>query len=70
MLPNILFIYIREASNQRPFFLKELGFLPKEQIMNSGALDRPQRYLTKWAGDCDNFPLDFGGFIEWEVCNL
>lgn len=72
MFPSILFVWIWEASNLKPFFPKEWGFLPKEQIMNHGALDRShlKSFLTKWDGDYNNFPLDFGGFIEQEVCIL
>lgn len=64
MFPNIIFVYIEKISNQRPFHPEELSLLPKQQIMNYGALDRSQSYSAKWDRDYNNFPLDFGSFIE------
>lgn len=67
MFPNIRFVWIWEASNQRSFLPKELCLLNKEQKMNYGALDTSQSCLAKWDGDYKNFPPDSDRFIEQEI---
>lgn len=56
MFPNILFVWIWEASNLKLFFPKELGFLPKEQIMNHGVLDR-SHLKSFWQSEMETTPI-------------